>query len=29
MAKLKTKPNDQSVEAFINHVEDSKKRRDC
>jgi len=29
MAELKTKPNDQSVEAFINSVADEKKRQDC
>ncbi len=29
MAELKTKPNEQSVEAFLNSVEDEKKRRDC
>jgi hypothetical protein len=29
MAELKTKPNDQSVEAFLNSVADEKKRRDC
>jgi len=29
MAELKTKPNEQSVEAFLNSVEDEKKRQDC
>ena len=29
MAELKTKPNEQSVEAFLNGVEDEKKRQDC
>jgi len=29
MAELKTKPNEQSVEAFLNGVEDDKKRQDC
>jgi len=29
MAELKTKPNDQNVEAFLNGVADEKKRRDC
>jgi len=29
MAELKTKPNEQSVEAFLNRVEDEKKRQDC
>ena len=29
MAELKTKPNDQSVEAFLNSVADDKKRQDC
>lgn len=29
MAELKTKPNEQSVEAFLNDVEDEKKRQDC
>ena len=29
MAELKTKKNDQSVEAFLNSVEDERKRRDC
>ena len=28
MAELKTKPNAQSVEAFLNGVEDEKKRQD-
>ena len=28
MAELKTKPNDQSVEAFLNNVTDEKKRQD-
>ncbi len=28
MAELKTKPNEQSVEAFLNGVEDEKKRQD-
>ena len=28
MAELKTKPNEQSVEAFLNSVEDEKKRQD-
>ena len=28
MAELKTKPNDQSVEAFLNSLEDEKKRQD-
>ena len=28
MAELKTKPNDQSVEAFLDSVADEKKRRD-
>jgi hypothetical protein len=28
MAELKTKPNDQSVEAFINHIENESKRQD-
>ena len=28
MAELKTKPNDQSVEAFLNSVADQKKRQD-
>lgn len=28
MAELKTKPTDQSVESFLNGVEDEKKRRD-
>jgi hypothetical protein len=29
MAELKTKPTDQSVEAFLNSVAYEKKRRDC
>ena len=29
MVELKTKPNEQSVEAFLNRVEDEKKRQDC
>jgi hypothetical protein len=29
MAELKTKPNDQSVEVFLNGVADEKKRQDC
>ena len=29
MAELKTKPNEQSVEVFLNSVEDEKKRQDC
>jgi hypothetical protein len=29
MAELKTKPNEQSVEAFLNSVADDKKREDC
>ena len=29
MAELKTKPTDQSVEDFINSVEDEKRRQDC
>jgi len=29
MAELKTKQNDQSVEAFLNSVTDEKKRQDC
>ncbi len=29
MAELKTKANEQSVEAFLNSVEDEKKRQDC
>jgi hypothetical protein len=29
MAELKTKPNEQSVEAFLNSVAYEKKRRDC
>ena len=29
MAELKTKPNDQSVEAFLNAIPDEKKRQDC
>ncbi|MFQ5751381.1 MAG: DUF1801 domain-containing protein [bacterium] len=29
MTELKTKPNDQSVEVFLNRVADEKKRRDC
>ncbi len=29
MAELKTKPNEQSVEAFLNSVENEKKRQDC
>lgn len=29
MAELKTKPNEQSVEAYLNSVEDEKKRQDC
>ncbi len=29
MAELKTKPSEQSVEAFLNRVEDEKKRQDC
>ena len=29
MAELKTKPNEQSVEAFFNSVEVEKKRQDC
>jgi len=28
MAELKTKPNDQSVEAFLNSIDDEKKRED-
>lgn len=28
MAELKTKPNDQSVETFLNNVSDEKKRQD-
>ena len=28
MAELKTKQNDQSVEAFLNRVEDERKRQD-
>lgn len=28
MAELKTKPNDQSVEGFLNGVENDKKRQD-
>ncbi|HMR64556.1 MAG TPA: DUF1801 domain-containing protein [Anaerolineae bacterium] len=28
MAELKTKPNDQSVEAFLNGIADNKKRQD-
>jgi hypothetical protein len=29
MAELKTKPNDQDVEAFLNSVEDEQKRQAC
>ena len=29
MAKLKTRKNDASVEAFINRVEDESRRQDC
>ena len=29
MAELKTKPNDQDVEAFLNSVEDEQRRRAC
>lgn len=29
MAELKTKPNDQDVETFLNGVEDEQKRRAC
>jgi hypothetical protein len=29
MAELKTKPNDQSVEAFINSIDDVNRRQDC
>ena len=29
MAELKTKPNDQNVEAFLSGVADEKKRQDC
>ncbi len=29
MAELKTKPTKQSVEVFLNSVEDEKKRQDC
>jgi hypothetical protein len=29
MAELKTKPNDRSVEAFLNSVADEKKRQAC
>ena len=29
MAELKTKPNEQSVETFLNGVEDEKRRQDC
>jgi hypothetical protein len=29
MAELKTKPNDQDVEAFLNGVEDERKRQAC
>lgn len=29
MAELKTKENDQSVDAFLNSIEDEKKREDC
>ena len=29
MAELKTKPNDQDVEAFLNSVKDEKKRQAC
>ena len=29
MAQLKTQPNDQSVEVYLNRVADEKKRRDC
>ncbi len=29
MAELKTQKNDQSVEAFLNSVEDERKREDC
>ena len=29
MAELKTKPNDASVEAFLNSVENEKRRLDC
>jgi hypothetical protein len=29
MAELKTKRNDQSVDEFLNRVEDKKKREDC
>lgn len=28
-AKLKTAPNDRSVEAFLEEIEDEKRRRDC
>jgi hypothetical protein len=29
MAELKTRPNDQDVEEFLNGIEDEKKREDC
>ena len=29
MSELKTQPNDASVEAFLNTVEDAQKRQDC
>ena len=29
MAELKTKPNDQNVERFLNGITDEKKRQDC
>jgi hypothetical protein len=29
MAELKTQPNDQNVEAFLDSIPDEKKRRDC
>lgn len=29
MAELKTKPNNQSVEQFLNKIEDAQKRADC
>jgi hypothetical protein len=29
MAELKTRPNDQSVEAFINSIDDVNRRQDC
>ena len=28
-AKLKTTPNDQNVESYLNEVADEKKRQDC